>query len=125
MIGAKILKLRRERDWTASTLAEEADITQAMVTRYETGEVTPTYKVLKKLAKAFKIPVDALTDEGKAQVKQVKLVEEFERKLVAAKSLTSEDAMTAVIKVIDGFTELEELRKSIEDLASIGKRKTN
>lgn len=124
-IGERILELRRELDLSAAALAEKADITQAMVTRYEKGGVTPTYKVLKKLAKAFGMSVESLTNGGKAPVKQFQLAKEFEDKLIAAKTLRTEDAMTAIGKVIDCFVELEGMKSTLNGLVKNQPKKHN
>lgn len=51
---------RTARLITQDELAEQADISRVMVSRYETGAVTPTVDVLVRLANALSVSVDYL-----------------------------------------------------------------
>lgn len=114
MIGKRILQLRNERDWSASRLAEEANITQAMVTNYENNKVKPTYKVLKKLAKAFGVKIEELTGEP-IETRVGPSDDIFESKLVTAKAIKSDDARNTLVTIIDFYMERQKFADYFSD----------
>jgi transcriptional regulator with XRE-family HTH domain len=57
MYSRRIIELRLKRNWTQTQLAQNSNIPQPMVARYENG-TTPSTKNVKKLADAFGIPVE-------------------------------------------------------------------
>src|SRR5688500_8627671 len=52
-LGVEVRRLRLERGWSQSHLAERAEMTQPAVARMELGGTTPTLPVLSRLAAAF------------------------------------------------------------------------
>ena len=56
----RLRDVRKARSLTQEELAEKADISRVMVTRYETGQVIPTVEVLISLADALEISIDYL-----------------------------------------------------------------
>jgi transcriptional regulator with XRE-family HTH domain len=61
-LGATIRRLREERGWLQEELAARAGITQAQVSRLESGEQRdPRWSTLEGLARAFGLSLDALT----------------------------------------------------------------
>ena len=52
-LGVEVRRLRLERGWSQSQLAERAEMTQPAVARMELGGTTPTLPVLTRLAAAF------------------------------------------------------------------------
>jgi transcriptional regulator with XRE-family HTH domain len=60
-LGAIVRRLRRERDWTQEQLGKRAGLPQAYISQVESGvRVNPTGAVIKKLARAFDVPVGEL-----------------------------------------------------------------
>lgn len=65
--GAKIRELRKRKGLTQQQLAELAGVTKAMISAYETGLRYPSYEVLIKLTRIFRVTSDYLLgiDSGK------------------------------------------------------------
>lgn len=57
-LGRTVRTLREEHGWSQTALAEEADMTQSAVARFEAGGTTPTLPVLERLAKALGASLD-------------------------------------------------------------------
>ncbi len=62
-IGAKIRKLRKERNLTQAQLGELAGVDIHNVTRYENGRVRPRAKLLQRFANALGVSVEELQAE--------------------------------------------------------------
>ncbi len=58
--GAKISKLRKQRDWTQSKLAVELNVTHQAVSRWESGVTFPDLAILANIAQLFNVKVDDL-----------------------------------------------------------------
>jgi transcriptional regulator with XRE-family HTH domain len=58
--GAVISKLRNQRDWTQSQLAEQLNVTHQAVSRWESGVTFPDLAILANIAQVFKVKVDDL-----------------------------------------------------------------
>ncbi|MCX5412942.1 helix-turn-helix domain-containing protein [Streptomyces sp. NBC_00059] len=64
-IAARVRDERERRRWTLAQLAEESGVSQAMISRIERGESSPTAVVLGKLSAAFRLSLASLlTPEG-------------------------------------------------------------
>lgn len=64
-LGAKVKERRLKLGWKQVTLAKQADIPQATVSRIERGEVTqPKMGQLKKLAEALGTTIDYLVGDS-------------------------------------------------------------
>lgn len=60
MIGEKIKELRKENGITQEELSKNIDVSTSMVGMYETNARKPSYEVLIKIAKYFKVSTDYL-----------------------------------------------------------------
>jgi len=58
-IGRQIRELRRKLDMTAAELANQADISQGMLSKIENGATSPSLATLKSLSRALNLPVTA------------------------------------------------------------------
>ena len=58
--GAMISRLRKQRDWTQSQLAEQLNVTHQAVSRWESGITFPDLAILANIARLFNIKVDDL-----------------------------------------------------------------
>ena len=55
--------LREQRGWSMAQLAKKADVTDAYIAQLETGiRRNPSLQVLKRLARAFGVPVTELLE---------------------------------------------------------------
>ncbi|MFE1442549.1 helix-turn-helix domain-containing protein [Streptomyces sp. NPDC058739] len=68
-IAARIRAERERRGWTLARLADASGVSQAMISRIERGESSPTAVVLGKLSAAFQLSVASLLAlaEGRPQ----------------------------------------------------------
>ena len=62
-IGTALRDLREDRDLSARQLASDADVSAAMISRIENGQVSPSITMLNALAKALNVPVVSLFRE--------------------------------------------------------------
>lgn len=62
-VGAKIVKLRKERTYTQAALAERLNVSNKTISRWETGDGFPEISLLPKLAAELGISVDELLSE--------------------------------------------------------------
>ncbi|MER5894651.1 helix-turn-helix domain-containing protein [Streptomyces sp. NPDC001876] len=60
LIAARVRTERDRRRWTLAQLAEASGVSQAMISRIERGESSPTAVVLGKLSAAFRLSVSSL-----------------------------------------------------------------
>ena len=67
-VGARIKRLREEREWSMAKLAVEADMSVSGVSMIETGKRNLTTTTLAKLARAFGVEVADLFPKAEAQL---------------------------------------------------------
>ncbi len=58
-IGAEIRRLRKRQDMTMAALAEQAGLSQGMLSKIETGQTSPSLSTLASLAEALTVPISA------------------------------------------------------------------
>ncbi len=79
----KIVKLRKERNWTQVQLADLIGMAVNQIKRYEAGKSAPSLEAIKKLAITFGVSTDELIfDNGEgvaAQKLDPKLLKKFEQ----------------------------------------------
>jgi transcriptional regulator with XRE-family HTH domain len=56
-IGARIKRIRQEKNLTQSKLAELCDFEKASMSRIESGQTNPTILTLRKVSEALNVPV--------------------------------------------------------------------
>ncbi len=62
-LGQVLKALREEREWTLDDLAKRANVTNVYIWQLENGErKNPSLAVLKRLAKALRVPVTELLE---------------------------------------------------------------
>ncbi len=59
-IGKNIKKLRLQQDLSQAQLAERLGITKSIISAYENGSRMPSYEVLLKISRIFKVSTDYL-----------------------------------------------------------------
>lgn len=62
-LSARLIQLRRERDWTQQDVADRVGLHINQVKRYEAGSAQPSLEGLKKLARTFSVSTDWLLFE--------------------------------------------------------------
>jgi len=63
--GRQLHQLRKDRGWSQPELAKGIGTSGAIVGRYERGEMTPSIEVALKIARAFRVTLDALVADSK------------------------------------------------------------
>lgn len=59
-IGSKIKELRNDQKMTQTEFAERLGVTKSAVSSYENGSRLPSYPILLKMARIFKVSTDVL-----------------------------------------------------------------
>ena len=67
MVGERIRKLRKERDWTQRELNEKTGVDPKNISSYESGRLVPSKRTLKRFADAFGVTVEDLLAEESQQ----------------------------------------------------------
>lgn len=60
LLGKRIKELRNKYKFTQTELAEKVGVTKSTIAAYENDSRQPSYEVLVKMAKVFKVSVDSL-----------------------------------------------------------------
>jgi len=99
----KLVKLRKERQWSQTVLCEQVGINITYLSRLENGKSQPSGDMLWKIAKAFGVSMDYFMDEDADEatpvtIKDKNLVERLE----LIDSLEDSDRQT-IINVIDSM----------------------
>jgi transcriptional regulator with XRE-family HTH domain len=63
-LGERLQRLRTERKWSLTELAEESGVSRAMINRVERGVSSPTATILGRLSGAFGLTISQLLDES-------------------------------------------------------------
>ena len=98
VLGERIRKLRRERNWSQEKLARKIGTIRRLISRYETSAGTPSTDTLKKLANTFGVSVDFLLadpaetladmkvddNEFLGYMAEIKKMDEFDKKVLKA-----------------------------------------
>ena len=114
-IGPKIKALRTERHMTQAEFAQRLGVTKSAVSSYENGSRLPSYDILLKIARIFRVSTDALLgnsdntsitlDVTKLTGQQVlllsKLIEDLE---------SGNIAQTVISSIPEGVKKVEEIK---------------
>src|SRR5664279_4081318 len=99
-LGARIVELRKAKNWSQSELAAKVGVSYAQIGRYETKGSQPPAQVLKKIADALDSTVDYLIngnteDKAKASLVDAEVIRYFKE----VDALPADDK-SALIRVI-------------------------
>ena len=78
-LGARIKRLRQERELTLQAVADELGLTPAAISHWESSRIIPKPKKLQELAKALKVSVGELTGSINALSRQQAPMTEIDR----------------------------------------------
>ena len=53
---------RRGKGWTQEQLANAVGVKRAVISKYESGAISPSYEMMQKIADALQVPVTELVD---------------------------------------------------------------
>lgn len=89
--GKIIARLREERGWNQSVLADKSAVSRVMIGKYERGDAVPSIDAAKKIADAFGVSLDFLVGEGQnaafdkatlSRIQQIMLMEEDKKNVL-------------------------------------------
>jgi len=116
----KLIKMRKEKEFTQQEMAKKAGVGIAQIRRYEKGKSSPTLEVIKNIAKTFGISADELIFDEEERVAAVKildrqLLEQFE--LVSKLNPQDKEAIKTILESMIIKSRLEEVMPSHKDKA--------
>lgn len=62
--GKIIARLREDKGWNQTELADKSTVSRVMIGKYERGEAVPSIDAAKKIADALEVSLDYLVGEG-------------------------------------------------------------
>jgi len=98
--GKIIVRLREQKNWNQSDLANASGVSRVMIGKYEREEAAPSIDAAKKIADAFEVSLDYLVGEGqnsKFDKKTLKRLHDLEA-LEEEKKKTLYDLMDTYIR---------------------------
>jgi transcriptional regulator with XRE-family HTH domain len=98
-----IKRLRKQKKWSQTVLADKVGSHLSHINRIETGKYKPSLDVLKKLAEVLEVSLDYLTSETDEDFEEVKIEDtSLAQRIKLIDSLDEEDRQ-ALIRVIDSM----------------------
>ena len=110
MFADRLKKLREDRKISQRTLARETGLSPAIISRYESGERTPTEDVIYKIARYFNVSADyllGLTDDPRPKSGKFDPMEYLPRSVKDMITKTPEELRTIGKRLIEIADELE------------------
>lgn len=116
-LGDRIRRLRQERGWSQTQLAQRLRVHQKQISGYERGIHVPQTELLVRLAALFNVSLDYLAFEDREDTRRVQIADrELLAKLEALDQLSEADRAT-VKAVLDTFL----LKRQLQRLAGGGR----
>ncbi|MGI9301374.1 MAG: helix-turn-helix domain-containing protein [Gammaproteobacteria bacterium] len=113
-LGARIKRLRLERNWSQTQFAQHLKVHQKQISGYERDVHVPSTELLIRMAALFNVSLDYLAFENREDLQQVQIADrDLLQKLEAIDQLTDADR-TTVKAVLDTFI----LKNRFQQLAS-------
>jgi transcriptional regulator with XRE-family HTH domain len=109
----KIVKLRKERNWTQAQLADLIGMAVNQIKRYEKGKSAPSLEAIKKIAMTFGVSTDELIFDNGESVAAQKLNPELLKKFEKISKLPQKD-LDAVDTMLDGII----IKNQLNDMVS-------
>jgi len=108
-----IKRLRKQKGWSQTELAEQIGSHLSHVNRIETGKYKPSVDVLVKLADVFDISLDALVRDSDVDLKEVTVEDkDLAQRIKLIESLEPEDRH-ALFRVIDSMLTKQKILKLV------------
>lgn len=115
-LGENIKKLRKQRGWSQSELAEKASITLTHVNRLETGKYNPSIDVVLRLARALDVTLDQLVLDNLADVSVHIENKNLAERIRLIETLT-ENRREALFQVLDDMLTNQKMRQFLDQQA--------
>jgi len=108
-----IKRLRKQKGWAQTELAEQIRSHLSHVNRIETGKYKPSVDVLVKLADVFDVSLDALVRDSDVDLKEVTVEDkDLAQRIKLIESLEPEDRH-ALFRVIDSMLTKQKILKLV------------
>ncbi len=113
MIQERLKTIRKAKKWSQQKLANESGIQQALIGKYETGDLVPQIKNLTKISKALSVPIEYFTETNLELVRKNENFDkkEYSDKLQRALEFQIEECRT-VLGVLDTIIKLYDIKSS-------------
>lgn len=116
-LGGRIKQLRQEQKMTQVEFAERLGVTKSTVSAYESGTRQPSYEVLLKMARIFKVSTDLLLGHGEKNVLTIDATGLTNEQIGLVQNLIvnfrKNNAILAIVS--------EDVRKRVQEFAETGK----
>ena len=102
-----IARLREEKNWSQTDLANKSGVSRVMIGKYERGEAAPSIDAAKKIADALEVSLDYLVGEGtnsKFDKKTLKRLQDLEH--------LEDDKKKTLYDLIDTYIRDAKIRKA-------------
>lgn len=106
------VRLRKERGWTQSEIADKIGISVGQVKKYEKGDSAPTLHILTRIAMAFDVSADVLVFDHGNGVAAQKLDSELLNRFQRIIELPDRER-DAIIVLIDSVIARQTIREAI------------
>jgi transcriptional regulator with XRE-family HTH domain len=114
MIHEKIKKLRQQKGWSQTQLANKMGVRSQHISRYERGNSNPSAETLSKFAEIFGVSVDYLLSEDEENTNTYKIKDkQLQRYFEEVDNLDEEDK-----NVIKNLIDAVLIRKKVKNLTS-------
>lgn len=91
MLGDKIREARKKASLTQAELAEKIGVKRSVISKYETGNISPTYETISKIAEALHVRAYQFYDDDSWLDKNIDYVEGITRLFVLIKHLKEDE----------------------------------
>ena len=102
-LANNLKKMRKNRGWSQSQLAEQIGSHLSHINRIETGKYNPSLDVVQKLANVFNVTIDYLVSDTEEDFKEVRIEDKNLLDRVKLIDSLDEEDRTALIRVIDSM----------------------
>ena len=113
-IHEKIKKLRQEKGWSQTQLANKLGVHSQHISRYERGNSNPSADTLSKFAEVFGVSVDYLLNEEADNINAYRIKDKQLQKYFEEVDQLNEEDKSLIKGVIDSVL----VRNKVKDLAS-------
>lgn len=110
-IAENLKRLRKNRGWSQTQLAEHIGSHLSHINRIETGKYNPSLDVVQKLAAVFDVTIDYLVSETTEDFQEVRIADKGVVERVKLIDALDEEDKIAVMRVIDAMLTRQKILK--------------
>lgn len=102
-LGKNIKRLRKEKGWSQTQLAEQVGCHLSNITRIETGKYTPALETVAQISKILDVQIDYLVNGNDEDREEIRIEDQaFSEKIKLLNTLDEEERFV-VNKIIDAM----------------------